>query len=120
MVNQIPVVLLEGTGGCCDLFAKCFHLFNEYRPRSRSIHQRNEELKTKIYEKLQFIHDEMKNYPLEMEYFQLIYQCIEQQPIFLNFIDFKNHSHMERDLDLAILRALLNGNQTIDLLSKEL
>ncbi len=34
--NKIPVVLMEGTGGCCDLFAKCYHLYNEYRPRSRT------------------------------------------------------------------------------------
>ena len=116
MENAIPVVLLEGTGGCCDLFAKCFHLFNEYRPRSRStVFQRNEEFKTKIYEKFRFIHDE----PLEIEYFQLIYECIEQQPIFLNFIDFKTHSHLERDLDLAILRALLNGNPPIPSPPKE-
>jgi hypothetical protein len=27
---------MEGTGGCCDLFAKCYHLYNEYRPRSRT------------------------------------------------------------------------------------
>lgn len=26
----IPVVFLQGTGGCCDLFSKCSHLYNEY------------------------------------------------------------------------------------------
>jgi hypothetical protein len=34
--NKLPVVLLEGTGGCCDLFAKCYHLYNEYHPKSRT------------------------------------------------------------------------------------
>ncbi|CAF4039299.1 unnamed protein product [Rotaria sordida] len=29
--NNIPAVFLEGTGRCCDLFAKAFHLYNEYR-----------------------------------------------------------------------------------------
>jgi len=27
--NSIPAVFLEGTGRCCDLFAKAFHLYNE-------------------------------------------------------------------------------------------
>ncbi|CAF1681388.1 unnamed protein product, partial [Rotaria sp. Silwood1] len=29
--NNIPAVFLEGTGRCCDLFAKAFHLYDEYR-----------------------------------------------------------------------------------------
>jgi hypothetical protein len=29
--NNIPVVFFEGTGRCCNLFAKAFHLYNEYR-----------------------------------------------------------------------------------------
>jgi hypothetical protein len=33
--NKIPVVLLEGTGGCCDLFAKCYQLYNEYHTTSK-------------------------------------------------------------------------------------
>jgi hypothetical protein len=33
VTNQIPVVLLEGSGGCCDLFAKCYRLYNEYHPK---------------------------------------------------------------------------------------
>ena len=32
--NNIPAVFLEGTGRCCDLFAKAFHLYKEYRPKS--------------------------------------------------------------------------------------
>jgi len=31
--NNIPAVFLEGTGRCCDLFAKAFHLYNEYRTK---------------------------------------------------------------------------------------
>jgi hypothetical protein len=34
--NKIPVVLLEGTGGCCDLFAKCYQLYNEYHSKLKS------------------------------------------------------------------------------------
>ncbi len=33
VTNQIPVVFLEGTGGCCDLFAKCYRLYNEYHTK---------------------------------------------------------------------------------------
>lgn len=31
--NNIPAVFFEGTGRCCDLFAKAFRLYNEYRPK---------------------------------------------------------------------------------------
>ncbi len=29
--NSIPAVFLEGTGRCCDLFAKAVHIYNEYQ-----------------------------------------------------------------------------------------
>ncbi len=29
--NNIPAVFLEGTGRCCDLFAKAFRVYNEHR-----------------------------------------------------------------------------------------
>ncbi len=28
--NNIPAVFLEGTGRCCDLFAKAFRVYNEH------------------------------------------------------------------------------------------
>jgi hypothetical protein len=31
--NNIPAVFLEGTGRCCDLFAKANRLYHEYRTR---------------------------------------------------------------------------------------
>ena len=31
--NNIPAVFLEGTGRCCDLFAKAYRLYHEYRIR---------------------------------------------------------------------------------------
>lgn len=71
--------------------------------------ERNEQMKTKIYEKLNFVHLEINECPLEIEYFRLIYECIESRKIFLNFVDFKVHSNLQRDIDLAILQALLNG-----------
>ncbi|CAF3935258.1 unnamed protein product [Rotaria sordida] len=50
-----------------------------------------------------------------MNYFELIYECIEKQMILLNFIDFKVHSHVERDIDLAILQALLNAPNSTEI-----
>ncbi|CAF1459500.1 unnamed protein product, partial [Rotaria sordida] len=127
--NKIPVVLLEGTGGCCDLFAKCYHLYNEYHSKSRTsvetnvdqsyLLERNEQIKNKLRERLQTINDKINIYPLdidkEMNYFELIYECIEKQMILLNFIDFKVHSHVERDIDLAILQALLNAPNSTEI-----
>jgi nucleoside-specific outer membrane channel protein Tsx len=84
--------------------------------------ERNEQMKNKIYEKLKTINDEMNSYPLEIDYFELIYECIEKRMIFVNFIDFKVHSHVERDVDLAILQALLNGKKisSINLINENL
>ena len=31
--NNIPAVFLEGTGRCCDLFAKACRLYNEYQQK---------------------------------------------------------------------------------------
>ncbi|UJR07492.1 hypothetical protein I4U23_011781 [Adineta vaga] len=127
MKNKIPVVLLKGTGGCCDLFAKCYHLYNEHRPRPRTLNdanlnpllisERNEEIKGKLRARLQTVYDEYNLHLLgdldeELDYFQLIYECIDSRMIFLNFIDFKAHNHVERDVDLAILQALLNATNS--------
>ncbi|CAF1272530.1 unnamed protein product [Adineta steineri] len=120
--NKIPVVLLEGTGGCCDLFAKCYHLYNEYRPRSKTLletnidpsflSEKNEQIKNKIRERFKSVYSETLYVNENIDYFQLIYECIDSRMIFLNFIDFKPHSHVERDVDLAILQALLNATNS--------
>ncbi|CAF0806293.1 unnamed protein product [Adineta ricciae] len=126
MKNQIPVVLLEGTGGCCDLFGKFMHLYDEYdsnvttneqtSDHSLSVNEKTEFVKTKLREKLQ-INDSKLNTSSSTEtsnatdgtdYFQLIYECIHTRRVYLNFIDLKLHSPTEADLDLAILQALLN------------
>ncbi len=136
---------MEGTGGCCDLFAKCYRLYNEYHPKMKlsdqikfvrlfsedylfsfvvfsedpsTIREKNEQIKTKLREKLQIIDNKlnsgsMMNLSDGIDYFELIYECIETRNIFLNFIDLKVHSHIEPDIDLAILQALLNGKQNI-------
>ena len=114
--NKIPVVLLEGTGGCCDLFAKCYHLYNEYHPKIISSDQvssddKTEQLKAKLREKLEITTNKLNiDSSDQTNYFELIYECIDQRNIFLNFIDIKVHSDTEPDVDLAILQALLNGN----------
>jgi hypothetical protein len=72
-------------------------------------------MKNKLRERLKSVDEDIDNIPLdineETDYFQLIYECIDTRMIFLNFIDFKVHSHLERDVDLAILQALLNGKR---------
>ncbi|CAF1418808.1 unnamed protein product [Adineta ricciae] len=124
MKNKIPVVMLEGTGGCCDLFAKCYHLYNEHRPRTRTSQDSNsnplpvsEQMKAKLRERLRVVYDEYNLHLLgdmneHLDYFQMIYECIDSRMIFLNFINFKAHNHMEKDVDLAILQALLNATNS--------
>jgi hypothetical protein len=34
--DRIPVVFVEGTGGCCDLYSKCYHLYNAYNTKVES------------------------------------------------------------------------------------
>jgi len=86
-----------------------------YRIDSSLLSERNEQIKNKLRERLKSIIDETNKHSLNVnedtDYFQLIYECIETRMIFLNFIDFKAHSHIERDVDLAILQALLNGKK---------
>ncbi|CAF3982977.1 unnamed protein product, partial [Adineta steineri] len=43
ITNRIPVLLLEGTGGCCDLFVRCYHLYNERYTNVKSSDQTNED-----------------------------------------------------------------------------
>jgi hypothetical protein len=81
-----------------------------------SLKEKNEQIKTKLREKLQIIDNKLNTSPNidlsdEIDYFELIYECIETRNIFLNFIDLKVHSYVEPDIDLAILQALLNGNE---------
>ena len=124
--NRIPVVLVEGAGGCCDLFAKCSQLYNEYHSKLKSSDGKSftkaddEQIKTKLREKFQLIDEKINsNSRLNVsdetdltDYFELIYECLTTRHRFLNFIDLKPHNHLETDLDLAILQALLNSIET--------
>ncbi|CAF1268684.1 unnamed protein product [Rotaria sp. Silwood1] len=126
--NNIPVVLLEGTGGCCDLFSKAYHLYNEYYNKTsisdRTIaesdfsSEQKDQIKNKLREKLKICNNEMNqtisNENVEINYFELIYECIETRKILLNIINFNAHSLVELDMDLAILQALLNATSGND------
>jgi len=109
--NNIPVVLLEGTGGCCDLFAKCSHLYNEYHSNQSELIEHEEQIKSKIREKLQIIESQITT----NDYFELMYECIDKRSLFLNFIDIKLHTNVDADIDLVILEALLNGKKLISI-----
>lgn len=129
--HDIPVVLLEGTGGCCDLFSKCSQLYDEYHSNvfarqevindpsdeSPSADDKHEQIKRKLREKLQVIDMKLNSSSSTetsdgndgIDYFELVYECIHTRRVFLNFIDLKVHGHIGPDLDLAILQALLSG-----------
>jgi hypothetical protein len=74
----------------------------------------------KIRQKVQMMLNEVSSTPsanllddntTTIDYFQLIYECIETHQIFLNFVDFKTRSQVEPDVDLAILQAILTGKR---------
>lgn len=44
-----------------------------------------------------------------IDYFELVYQCIEKRRNFLNVVRLNAHNPVEPDIDEAILKALLNG-----------
>ncbi|CAF2799267.1 unnamed protein product [Rotaria sp. Silwood2] len=126
--NNIPVVLLEGTGGCCDLFAKAYYLYNEYYSKtdisdrttaeSDFSPEQKEQIKNKLREKLKINNNEINqtisSENVETDYFELIYECIETRKILLNIINFNTHSLIEADMDLAILQVLLNATSGND------
>ncbi|CAF1325866.1 unnamed protein product, partial [Rotaria sordida] len=128
--NKIPAVLIQGTGGCCDLFAKCYHLYDEYHSERKLSDQANNntsslatEIKNKIREKLQTIlnrlnigsHKNILDKNERIDYFELIYECVETRNIYLNFLDLKIHNHVDVGVDLAILQALLKVTSENDL-----
>ncbi|CAF4182337.1 unnamed protein product, partial [Rotaria sordida] len=144
--NNIPAVLFEGTGRCCDLFAKAVRLYKEYRlkfelseeiPRLDvpTILRRYDELKNRLREDLReelraigvtgarlgagnrktmqkkFTASDAtkKDEADSVDYFSLVYECIDTRPNFLNIISLHARSPVEPDIDVAILQALLNA-----------
>ena len=51
------------------------------------------------------------------DYFQLVYECVATRTTFLNVVSLDARNLVEPDIDLAILRALLNGKHQNRLLS---
>ncbi|CAF2711036.1 unnamed protein product [Rotaria sp. Silwood2] len=132
--NNIPAVFLEGTGRCCDLFAKAYRLYNEYRKKIEPddeiaanidpniLKKRYDDLKSKLREELK---DELRAIsgstdtpnPTDnkarsidtTDYFQLVYDCVHTRTNFLNVISLNSRHTGEPDIDLVILQALLNA-----------
>lgn len=46
-----------------------------------------------------------------MDYFELVYECIDARINFLNVVSLNARSPVEPDIDLAIIHALLNGKK---------
>ena len=109
--NQIPVVLFDGTGGCCDLFSKVDHLHREHRLKRAD----DERMRARVQEKTKAMLNELKrsseDVDRQIDPLPLIFDCIDKASIYLTLIDFKNDHHFRGDIDLAILQALLNGNR---------
>ena len=42
-----------------------------------------------------------------VDYYELIYECIEKHQTFMNFVDLKVRSQIEPDIDFAILKSIL-------------
>ena len=123
--NRIPVILVEGSGGCCDLFAKCSQFYTDYCPKMKSLNSKlltseeEEQIKIKLREKFQLIDEKLNsgsrlnlsNENDSTDYFQLIYECLSTGHRFVNFLDLKIQTHLDTDLDLAILQALINSTR---------
>lgn len=130
--NNIPVVFLENSGKYCDLFAKIDHLYNEYQQNLQKSHRKrirhdqtfqieqNKRIKNSIRQKVQLNINDMNSISSTdilndrsstIDYYQLIYECIEQHQTYMNFVDLKVHSQIESNIDFAILKSILIGKQ---------
>ncbi|CAF4212523.1 unnamed protein product, partial [Rotaria sordida] len=109
--DSIPVVLVVIDGGL-ETIKKGFLYIQLYINHNEKI----EQIKNKLREKLQIIDNKLNidscinllDENTKIDYFELIYECIDKRSIFLNFVDLKVHNYVETDIDLAILQALLN------------
>lgn len=114
MLDRFPVVFIEGTGGCCDLFAKCYRLYNKYKLKGLI----NETMKNQIRELLEITDSELDetsctNAPVDgTDYFELIYECVEKRNEYLNFLDYQIHHDLRYFLLQACFRILSNRNPT--------
>ncbi|CAF3703303.1 unnamed protein product [Rotaria socialis] len=141
--NSIPVIFIDGSGLCCDLFAETLRLYEKYYARIQctqsflksspaSVQRFDDELKDKIREALgaTFFEisdigngekidentattDESTRHESDSnDYFELIYECIKTRRKLLNVIRLNARNLVEPDMDIAILRAVLNAIST--------
>ena len=76
--------------------------------------RRHDELKTKLREELKdelrvISADQLPQTANQIDYFELVYQCIHTRINFVNVISKDIRDSIELDIDRAILEALLNG-----------
>ncbi|UJR33345.1 hypothetical protein I4U23_020794 [Adineta vaga] len=124
-----PVIFVEGSGGCCDLFAKCYRLYNSYKIKPHScdptneesvLAEENEKIKTTIRQSLQIVDIQLAqtsctNAPHDgTDFFDLIYECVEKRSQCLNFVDLRTHSITGDNITLSILEALFKVNYNND------
>jgi hypothetical protein len=75
-----------------------------------------DELKNKLRKNFHIIYEQcnkdirlhLPNPNDEIDYFELIYQCIETRKLFFNFIDLTIRQHRTPDVDLVILQSFFN------------
>ncbi|CAF2946088.1 unnamed protein product [Rotaria sp. Silwood2] len=135
--NNIPAVLLDGTGRCCDLFAKAFRLYNKYYVEliDETLANVDQSILTKCHNELKSkLREELKNelrgisgardkpatsntnasLDDKTDYFELIYECICTRKDFINIISLDPDNPVELNIDLVILQALLNAASAND------
>ncbi|CAF1157757.1 unnamed protein product [Rotaria sp. Silwood1] len=123
--NNIPAVLLEGTGRCCDLFAKALHLYKGHYQHdelaNETLINRDEEIKNKLREELKDAvyaidgpSDPTTPTNKRNDSFELVYECLHKRRNFLNVINLNSRDSIELDFGLIILKALLNATSGSD------
>ena len=65
--------------------------------------------KTKKTRKPTLLSTKSKTRMKTIDYFELIYECIDKREKFLNIVSLDSRTSSEPDIDLAILQALLRG-----------
>ncbi|CAF2820727.1 unnamed protein product [Rotaria sp. Silwood2] len=131
--NNIPAVFLDGTGRCCDLFAKALHLYKEHYQHDELANEtliktnlsfsfsRDEEIKNKLREELKDAvyaidgpSDPSTPTNKRNDSFELVYECLHKRRNFLNIINLYSRDSIELDFDLIILKVLLNATSGSD------
>ncbi|CAF1333097.1 unnamed protein product, partial [Didymodactylos carnosus] len=119
--NNIPAILFEGTGRCCDCFAKVYHKYLIYKdqltppkdakPKENSTPISEEEVKEILRAEVADFLIKFKGHNTDStDYFQMIYECVHKKFKFLTIIGLNVNYDSEPDIDLVILNALLTAS----------